>query len=490
MSRVLGGGRLCQIMGHRRPCRIMPLTVSTMPSPSKASRPGCRGHISLAVLRTRTALLASPPFGRWNHDYMAMRHHMQPNSITIHVRTCHTAGRPRNEDDLLAPAAKQKVAKLLRQGYRGSEIYNLADIARCEIPQWVFLAMLKEDKELASLMRERKRGKWSDEEKEHLIKLTHNRRRINIESIARQIGREPDSVRSRLRLMAKKMSVELGNEAVSFSVESLDGDLGNEEQSILEARMCHVIDGMLKKRDLVTTQWKAILSAKSTEAWVATILPLIPTRVKHILAAPSPPTAADWRNLTWQDTSRFGVYAWLLKRGGSGSLNPLRVEKYLYIGSATKYGHGLFGRALQHRERHGRNSGSSLDNRIKQRGLSRATGYFATLLVTEAASLEIGDITKARELVVFAEAILTVWLEALTETESAGAPSRAEEHRRLHSLSPWNHPQQFSYKGLCSHSPLALDLESRQESAHLPEVADPGQSEDSGTMVDNRATEN
>ncbi len=38
-------------------------------------------------------------------------------------------------------------------------------------PRRVFNACLKEDEELASLVRERKRGKWSDEEKEHLIKL-------------------------------------------------------------------------------------------------------------------------------------------------------------------------------------------------------------------------------------------------------------------------------------------------------------------------------
>jgi hypothetical protein len=188
--------------------------------------------------------------------------------------------------------------------------------------------MLEEDKELASLVRERKRGKLSDEEKEHLSKLNRNRRRIDIESIARKIGREPDAVRYRLRLMAKEKSAELGNDAVSFSVAFLDRDLGKEEQSALEARMCHVIDGLLEKGD-TTTQWRAILSAKSTEAWATTILPLIPTRVKHILAGPSPPTAADWRSLAWQDTSLFGVYAWVLKRVGDASLNPLRVENYI-----------------------------------------------------------------------------------------------------------------------------------------------------------------
>lgn len=88
---------------------------------------------------------------------------------------------------------------------------------------------------------------------------------------------------------------------------------------------------------------------------------------------------------------------------------------------------------------------------------------------------------------VFTEAIFTIWFGALTETESAGVTGRAGKHRRLHSLSPWDHPQQFNYKGLCSHNPLVLDLKSRQEPAHLPEDTDPSQS---GPVVDNRATEN
>jgi hypothetical protein len=72
----------------------------------------------------------------------------------------------------------------------------------------------------------------------------------------------------------------------------------------------------------------------------------------------------------------------------------------------------------------------------------------------EAASSEIGDINKAQELVVFTEAIFTIWFGALTETESAGVTGRARKHRRLYSLSPWDHPQQFNYKGLVFSQPF------------------------------------
>lgn len=106
----------------------------------------------------------------------------------------------------------------------------------------------------------------------------------------------------------------------------------------------------------------------------------------------------------------------------------------------------------------------------------------------EPASSEIGDITKARELVVFAEAIFTILFGALTETESAGVTDRAGQHRRLHSLSPWVHTQRFNYRGLCSHNPLALDLEPRGGicSSCPMENTDPRQS---GPVADYKATE-
>ena len=117
----------------------------------------------------------------------------------------------------------------------------------------------------------------------------------------------------------------------------------------------------------------------------------------------------------------FGVYAWVLKRGRGPSLNPLRAENYVYIGSATKYAHELSGRGLQHREGHYWESGPGLNDRIKQRGLSRTTGHFTTLLAMEPASSEIGDVTGARELVVFAEVIFTIWFGALTECHGKDA---------------------------------------------------------------------
>ncbi|KAH6619330.1 hypothetical protein B0J18DRAFT_481739 [Chaetomium sp. MPI-SDFR-AT-0129] len=421
-----------------------------------AFRSSYGGYILPARFRRSTVFLSSPTFTGRDYTPRATPPHVQFNSTASY--TVHAAEAQHHGENILTPHEREHIRKLLQQGFQARETFELACTTRARTPLETFVAMIEEDRELASLVREEKPKEWSDKEKEHLAKLIHRRRRIDIERIACQIGRKPKAVKSQLRSMAREKGVELGNNALSFPEAILNRNLEREEESVLEARMCHVIDSLLKDHD-TTTQWRDTLRAQSTEIWATTILSFIPTQVKHMMAAPSPPTAADWRSLAWQDTSSFGVYAWVLKPSSSASLNPIRVENHVYIGSATKYDHGLAGRFLQHRKGKDAESGLRLRDRIKRWGLSRRTGHFATLLVMDPVSPESEDIIKARELVVFAEAILTVWFGALTET---GGTDRTNQHRRFHSLSPWgrpwDHPQQFKYKGLCTHSPLSLDL--------------------------------
>jgi hypothetical protein len=68
---------------------------------------------------------------------MAMRHHMQPNCTTI--RTAHTAGMPHNGDDPLTPAEREKIRKLLQQGYSPWEIFGLVDTTERRTPLRVLL---------------------------------------------------------------------------------------------------------------------------------------------------------------------------------------------------------------------------------------------------------------------------------------------------------------------------------------------------------------
>ena len=106
----------------------------------------------------------------------------------------------------------------------------------------------------------------------------------------------------------------------------------------------------------------------------------------------------------------MAVYTWILK---PKFIHPLKPESFIYVGSATKYGRGLSSRKHQH-QRGKEGANFLLQSRIKSSRLGKK-GIFITLLTVEAASHEIKDVVEARDLVIFAEAILTVWLGALTK---------------------------------------------------------------------------
>ncbi|KAK3353699.1 hypothetical protein B0T25DRAFT_568888 [Lasiosphaeria hispida] len=332
----------------------------------------------------------------------------------------------------------QKTWELLQKGYQPWEIALHLGRSRTDLE-----AALEADTELASMQKGVKTGPWSDLEDDYLIRLIQNRRILDKNSIAHQIGRKKNSVAARLSAMAKEYGT---SDVVPFSEEFLDSDLGHEERAVLEQRMCRIIEGLLGQG--MTRQWEDVLAAKSVQDWALALLPLVPIRVKHVLAAPRAPTAMDWGNLAWQDTTSMGVYAWILK---PRYVHPLRLENFVYIGSATKYGWGLTGRRLQHR-RGKEGSNFLLQSRIKGSGLSRA-GPFVTLLSKEAMSPESKDVVEARYLVVFAEAIFTIWLGALTGGNSANS----EERFHLRSLCPWD-VYGTTYNGLCSHNPLTKDI--------------------------------
>lgn len=171
-----------------------------MQSSLKAFRSNYEACISRTVLQQPTASLSLSICGRWNHGHVAACHRTRPDGTTI--RTAHTFETSHNGDDSLITTERENIRKFLKQGYAPWDVWRILGMGR--IPPGVFVTMLEEDKELASLVRKPKRGKWSMEEKEYLLKLTHNRRRIDIESIARQTGREPGSIRYQLRLLAKE----------------------------------------------------------------------------------------------------------------------------------------------------------------------------------------------------------------------------------------------------------------------------------------------
>ena len=144
----------------------------------------------------------------------------------------------------------------------------------------------------------------------------------------------------------------------------------------------------------------------------------------------------------------MGVYAWILK---PRFVHPHRWENFIYVGSATRYGWGLYRRKLEH-QGGWRGTNKFLKCRISEYGLSWKSP-FVMLLSMQAASRENEDVVEARYLVTFAEAILTVWLGALTE----GTSDNRRQSSRLRSLCPWD-LDRIAHKGLCTHNPLTVDI--------------------------------
>ena len=157
---------------------------------------------------------------------------------------------------------------------------------------------------------------------------------------------------------------------------------------------------------------------------------------------------ADLKSFGWETTSNVGVYVWIPRRK---HLNPFFPEHYIYIGSATKFGWGLSGRKYQRQQ--GKDGSSfTLRHRIRQQSLTKK-GDFVALLSKQLDTYEPHEIVETRRLLVLAEAVLTIWLGAL----SSGKPELYQERRSLRCLGPWN-VEDIPYQGLCSHNPLSKDI--------------------------------
>lgn len=325
---------------------------------------------------------------------------------------------------------------------KGCQVWEIAShIGRSESD--VQLA-LRQDGDLASRLQKVKRDRWSEIETCFLTSKLARRRVPDKLEIARQMGRTVDSV----TLQIKKLGEERRNTPPPALPPILppDEELSISERAILAIRINHILDGLMGAK--MTEDWSRVLQAVPREIWIKEMLALLSAPVGRILAAPSPPTIADLKSFGWEDTSNLGVYAWILSRK---HLNPFFPEHYVYVGSATKLGWGLIGRKIQHL---GGKEGSSftLRQRIRHQSLTRK-GHFVALLSREAGASEPCEIVNTRRLLVSMEAVLTIWLGAL----SGGNPEFHEERRLLRSLGPWD-VEEIPYRGLCSHNPLSADI--------------------------------
>ncbi|RYP29501.1 hypothetical protein DL767_006691 [Monosporascus sp. MG133] len=367
-------------------------------------------------------------------------------------------GKGPEKSRLLTAEEAEQTRAFLRQG---CQVWEIAlSIQRSEP---AVRAALERDQDLAGQLTEKKKGKWSDLEIKYLLELLGRCRVPCRKVMARLLGRDASSVG---RQINKMVAERRPTEQQRLPLVPPDGDLSEREQKVLEARMKDIVDGLISMDK--TEEWEHVLAEKPSAEWAAHILALIPTPVKHILAASAPPTASTLKAMEWQDTSRMGVYAWVLKPKLN---NPLQMGDFVYVGSATKWGSGLSGRKSQHQRRKGREN--KIPRLIRTNHLNRK-GPFLTLLSMQLESPEPGEVLKARQLIILAEAVLTVWLGALGEVNR---DSYGEEQKRLRlrHLCPWD-LDEISYRGACSHNPLDVDVHSPTGSAQMgtgdPEIVE------------------
>ncbi|OAG39733.1 hypothetical protein AYO21_06008 [Fonsecaea monophora] len=180
------------------------------------------------------------------------------------------------------------------------------------------------------------------------------------------------------------------------------------------------------------------LSKKSAEQWLALIAEEIPEKVKKILGSLHPPTNDELERLPPVNLTNAGVYARLVT---SRYPVPVASNRYLYVGSASKYGTGLQGRV----NHHVRKGPERLVRDMRSRDLL-APGRFVTLMTMKMDSAEEEHVFDVRRTVTLAEAILTIWLGAL--------PSPGHH---LPGLCPWGR-QTLKYRAWSSHNPLEVDI--------------------------------
>lgn len=124
----------------------------------------------------------------------------------------------------------------------------------------------------------------------------------------------------------------------------------------------------------------------------------IPEDVKKALGGLRPPTWDELESLPLVDTNDAGVYARLVT---SRHQFQMVTDRYLYVGSASKYGHGLNGRIAQHTRKTKRKHESRLQYDIRTKGLKGA-GRFVTLMVMKMDSPEKEVVLNVRRTVTLA----------------------------------------------------------------------------------------
>ena len=212
------------------------------------------------------------------------------------------------------------------------------------------------------------------------------------------------------------------------------------EERLFNARLNDILRGLCQHP--MTSKRRDYISSKPLEEWAFIISNGIPDRVKIVLGGLTAPTYEELLVLPAVCTKDAGVYAELgHKNSDSGP-----VKCGIYVGSASKFGLGLFHRISDHAYlmRHGSKTKRYKPAKRNNIGKSRE---FVTLMTAKFATSK--DVLEVRRKVVLAEAVLTIWLGALNLSRG--------ENCRLGWLSPWSN-HRLDYTGQSSHNPLTIDV--------------------------------
>jgi hypothetical protein len=112
----------------------------------------------------------------------------------------------------------------------------------------------------------------------------------------------------------------------------------------------------------MTPTWREALSKKPAEEWLTPISHGIPGVIKSILSGFQPPTNDELESLPSVDSTDAGVYVRLVK----SRLLLQTTDRYLYVGSASRYNGGLNLRVSQHIKKNKHTRESRLQREIRK----------------------------------------------------------------------------------------------------------------------------
>ncbi|KAL8934554.1 MAG: hypothetical protein Q9211_005163 [Gyalolechia sp. 1 TL-2023] len=198
---------------------------------------------------------------------------------------------------LLPGRARDEEIKLrLRQGQSFLDLASTLQRSRSFISREA--KRLLGEHELKTLMKQNKKGKWSEIEIQYLIQL--RQQNLTLREITKWLRRTRPSVEKSLRELRSKIFKPTAVEGPQEMPLSL-------QKSLFDTRLVDIWQGLLQSE--MTEKWRATLQEKPGEEWLSAISAGIPGEVKRLLGGLRPPTWGELEGLPPTDTYEAGVYA-------------------------------------------------------------------------------------------------------------------------------------------------------------------------------------